>query len=50
MKGFLTTFLLCAAIILIALGIHTKNLILTGIGGLLVGVYNAMIHQILKEK
>ena len=47
----LTTFLLFAAITLIALGIHTNNLILTGIGGFLVGVYNAIMHEMrLKEK
>ena len=51
MERYLTTILLCAAIILIALGIHTNNLILTVIGGFLVGVYNAMMHEMrLKEK
>ena len=45
MKMYLTTILLCAAIILIVLGIHTNNFILVGIGGFIVGVYNAMIYQ-----
>lgn len=45
MKWYLTTILLCVAIILITLGIHTNNFILAGIGGFIVGVYNAMIHK-----
>ena len=45
MKGYLTTMLLCAAIALIALGIHTNSLILVGIGGSLAGFYNAMMHK-----
>lgn len=45
MKMYLTTILLCVAIILITLGIHTNNLILIGIGGFLAGVYNAMMHK-----
>ncbi len=44
MKMYLTTIVLCTAIILIALGIHTNNFILAAIGGMLVGAYNAMIH------
>lgn len=44
MKMYLTSFLLCAAIILITLGIHTNNFILGGIGGFIAGVYNAMIY------
>lgn len=45
MKMYLTTILLCAAIILITLGIHTNNFILVVIGGALAGVYNAMIYK-----
>lgn len=44
MKIYLTTILLCVAIILITLGIHTNNFIPVGIGGFLAGVYNAMIY------
>ena len=44
MKMYLTTISLCAAIILITLGIHTNNFILVGIGGFIAGVYNAMIY------
>lgn len=49
MEGVLTSILLCAAIMLIALGIHTNNIILTGIGGLLVGFYNAIMQMIHKK-
>ena len=45
MKLYLTSVLLCFAIILTALGIHTNNFILVGIGGFIAGVYNAMIYQ-----
>lgn len=45
MKVYLTTILLCVAIILITLGIHTDNIIVTIIGGALTGVYNAMIYK-----
>ena len=45
MKMFLSTILLCVAIILIAFGIHTNNHILGGIGGFFVGVYNSMMHE-----
>ena len=45
MKKYLTTILLCAPIILIAVGIHTNNFILVGIGGVLAGVYNAIIYK-----
>jgi len=45
MKGYLTTVLLCIAIVLIATGIHTNCLILVVIGGVLAGVYNAMIYK-----
>ena len=41
---YLTTILLGAAIALITLGIHTTNLVFIGIGGFLVGVYNAMVY------
>ena len=50
MKMYLTTILLCAATILMSLGIHINNFILVGIGGFLTGVYNAMMHKILKKK
>lgn len=43
MKMYLTTILLSAAITLITLGIHTSNFILAGIGGFIIGVYNAII-------
>ena len=45
MKMYLTTILLCTAIILITLGIHTNDFIFVGIGGFIVGVYNAMMHK-----
>lgn len=45
MKRYLTTALLCVAIVLIALGIHTNSLILVGIGGALSGLYNAMMYK-----
>lgn len=44
MKMFLATILLCFAIILIALTIHTNNVICGCIGGFLTGIYNAMIY------
>lgn len=51
MKMYLTTILLCAAIMLITIGIYTKNLIPVCIGGFLTGVYNAMMYsKNLKEK
>jgi len=50
MKFFSTTMLLSVAILLIAIGIHIDNLILVGIGGFLVGIYNSMIQKRLKEK
>ena len=50
MEGYLTTILLCIAILLIATGIHTDNIIITSIGGVLAGGYNAMIQTRLKEK
>jgi uncharacterized protein involved in cysteine biosynthesis len=50
MKMYLTTILLCIAIILIAAGIHTNNLIFTAIGGFLAGIYNEMMHKTLKKK
>ena len=50
MKTYLTTILLCAAIILIAIGVHTTNFILVSIGGFLAGVYNSMMQTRLKEK
>lgn len=43
-KMFLTAILLCAAIILITIGIYTKNFIPACIGGFLAGIYNAMIY------
>ena len=39
----LRTILLCIAIILIAIGIHTYNYIFICIGGAMIGVYNVMI-------
>ena len=45
MKIYLTAILLCAAIILITIGIHTNNFIPVGIGGFLAGVYNVMIYS-----
>lgn len=44
MKMYLTTILLSVSIWFIAFGIHINNLILLGIGGFMVGVYNAMIY------
>jgi len=48
MKICLTSILLSASIILIMFGVHTDNLILIGIGGFSVGVYNAIIYKKLK--
>jgi hypothetical protein len=48
-KMYLTTILLCAAIILITIGISTKNFIPTGIGGFLAGVYHAMCNDVFKK-
>jgi hypothetical protein len=45
MKMYLTTILLCIAIWLTALGAHTNNLILIGIGGFFAGAYNAIIYK-----
>lgn len=45
MKMYLTTILLCTAIILISLGIHTNNFICVGIGGFIAGVYNAIMNK-----
>lgn len=51
MKKYLTTALLCVAIVLIGIGIHTNSLILIGIGSSLLGFYNAMIYsKNIKEK
>jgi len=50
MKMYSTTILLSVSIWLIAIGVHINNLILVGIGGFLVGIYNAMIQTRLKEK
>ena len=48
---YLTTILLCVAIILITLRIHTNNFITVGIGGFIAGVYNTMMHKMrLKEE
>ena len=44
MKIYLTTCLLGFGIALITLGVHTNNLIFIGIGGFLIGAYNAMIY------
>jgi len=41
---YLTTFLLCVAIVLMAFGIQTNNVILLVIGTFIVGVYNAIIY------
>ena len=45
MKKYLTCSLLCLAITLISIGIHTNNIIVTCIGGAFVGVYNAMMYK-----
>ena len=45
MERLLECIILCTAIMLIALGIHTANIIIASIGGVFVGVYNAMIHN-----
>ena len=51
MERYSTTIILCSAIMLMSFGIHISNFILVGIGGFLVGVYNAMTHKTrLKEK
>lgn len=45
MEKYLACVLLCAAIFLIAFGIHIANTIVICIGGALVGAYNAMIYK-----
>lgn len=45
MKKYLANVLLSCAIILAASGVHKSNLILIGIGGVFVGVYNAIIYK-----
>lgn len=45
MKHILTSALLSAAIILIAIAIHTNDGICACIGGFLVAIYNAMIDK-----
>lgn len=45
MKKYLTCSLLCLAITLISIGIHTANIIVACIGGVLAGAYNAMIYK-----
>lgn len=45
MKKYLACGVLCTAIMLISLGIHTANIIIASIGGALAGVYNAMMYQ-----
>lgn len=50
MKAYLTTILLGTAIFLIAFGIHITNTILICIGGALVGAYNGMIYNKIKEE
>ena len=44
MKKYLACGLLCTAIMLISLGIHIANIIITCIGGAFAGAYNAMIY------
>ena len=45
MKGFITTILLCGAISLTSLGLIEHNLIISMIGGLFCGIYNAIINK-----
>jgi len=45
MKGFITTILLCVAIILICLGLSEHNVIIAMIGGAFCGIYNASINE-----
>ncbi len=45
MKTYLTTLLLCVAIVLISLGTHTNNIIFLCIGGGLAGIYNSIIYK-----
>lgn len=45
MMIYLTSFLLCIAIVLIAFGIQTNNVILLVIGTFIVGIYNAIIYH-----
>lgn len=42
-REFIMISLLCLAIVFIAMGVHTNNLIIAGIGGLFCGIYNGMI-------
>ena len=45
MKACLTSLLLSTAISLIAIGVHTSNLILACMGGALAGIYNAIMND-----
>ena len=45
MKAYLMTILLCAAIFLIAFGVHIANIIVICIGGALAGAYNTIIYK-----
>jgi len=45
MKGYLTTILLGAGIVLTSVGVHEHNIICITIAGLMIGVYNALIQN-----
>ena len=44
MNEFLTTILLCSGVMLISLGVHRNYLILTIIGGFMLGMYNSVVN------
>ena len=43
MRIFLANLLLCAAITLIAIGVHTSSFIPAAFGGICIGIYNVII-------
>jgi len=45
MKIFLANLLLIAAIVLIAIGVHTSEFFPSGLGGLFIGIYNVLIDK-----
>jgi hypothetical protein len=45
MKRIITSVLLCGAIILIDLGLSENNVIISMIGGLFCGIYDAIINE-----
>jgi len=49
-RMIITSLLLCGGIIFIVLGLNENNVIISMIGGLFCGIYNAMIGGMLYDK